>query len=121
MRLVAPWRHGLAAVAAGLLTCPRPRILTAPSDPPPPPAASLRRLPPPPPPYRRAPYRRGRAADSLEHLSLALAKLSECHARLFADGGRRDVVLARRLRPFLQAGIGELQDMQLGCLYYSPR
>ncbi|KAJ1622222.1 hypothetical protein T492DRAFT_334493 [Pavlovales sp. CCMP2436] len=59
--------------------------------------------------------------DSLEHLAVALARLSECHSTLFADGGRRDVVLARRMRPFLLAGVGELQDMQLGCLYYSPR
>jgi hypothetical protein len=60
--------------------------------------------------------------DSLEQVGLALAKLSECHARLFADGGRRDVVLARRLRPFLLAGVaGETHDLQLGCLYYSQR
>ena len=74
-----------------------------------------------PAPIARAPRPPPRRADSLDHLALALAKLSECHATLFADGGRRDVVLARRLRPFLQAGIGELQDMHLGCLYYSPR
>jgi len=61
-------------------------------------------------------------SDSLEAFGAGLTRLNECHTQLWADGGRRDVVLARRLRPFLQAGLStEQQDMHLGCLYYTAR